>query len=486
MPTKQITFNAPALSYLNNKSIRRIHHSSKEILEHTGSLILHPTARELLKSSKVHMDSNNRAYIPGSLIDWALEKSPSKITIYDRNQEPAMFLEARHVYYGTGSDCQYLLDPDTGEPNDFNFEDMQKAVRIADSLSHIDFIMSMGLAAELDNATCFQEKYKAMLKNSTKPQVLISGPDIKVLEDIIQMGAVIAGNREMLVKYPRFLLLVDPTSPLVHSKDALEKLIYMAKNKLPVIYAPGIMAGATSPVTMAGAIAQANAEILTGLVIHQLACPGAPFVYGGGMSPMDMKSCQPTYSSPEAIMCQAGLCQMSRDFYHLPTWGFGGCSASKTCDAQAINEAATFSLAASWMGTNLVHDVGYIEFGMTYCLELLVLCNEFIGQARRMMSGIPVNDEHLALDAIDRVGPGGSFLIDPHTLSFFRSSWEPDLTDRSTRKNWKKKGGLSMTDRARDRIREILDTHTPEPIADDIEKKIDCIIQTAKNRPACN
>ena len=481
MPEKQISFNAPALSYLNDENITKIHHSSIKILEHTGSRILHPEVLDLLKDKGAKI-SPARVYIPESLVEWALAMAPSKIIIHDRNQKPVMFLEKNNVYYGTGSDCQYLLDQETGEPRDFTFDQMQKALRIADNLPHIDFIMGMGLAPELNPAIAFQKKYWAMLKNSTKPQVLISGPDIQVLEDIVEMGAVVAGSRELLSRYPRFLLLVDPTSPLVHSREALEKLLFMAKNKLPVIYAPGIMAGATSPVTMAGAIAQANAEILAGLVIHQLTNPGAPFVYGGGMSPMDMKSGQPTYSAPEAMMAQAGLCQMSRDFYHLPTWGFGGCSASKQCDAQAINEAATYNLTAAWAGTNLVHDLGYIEFGITYSLELLVLCNEFIGQVRRMMDGIVVDEEHLALDAVDRVGPGNSFLTDPHTFSHFKNNWQPDLTDRRIRKNWKKNGSLSMEESAKERIRSILDTHIPAPMETGIENKINGIIQSAKIR----
>lgn len=254
-------------------------------------------------------------------------------------------------------------------------------------------------APDLDAKTGFQQKFKAMLILSSKPLVLISDPDIQVLDDMVEMAAAVAGSRQALQEKPGFLLLVDPTSPLVHTQDALEKLIFMAENRLPVIYAPGIMAGATSPVTIAGALSQANAEILAGLVVHQLTSPGAPFVYGGGLSPMDMKSGQPTCSALEAMMAQAGLTQMSRDLYHLPTWGFGGCSAAKLCDEQAVNEAATYNLMAAWMGTNLVHDQGYIEFGISYSLELLVLCNEFIGQVRRMMDPIVVDDTHLALDA---------------------------------------------------------------------------------------
>jgi len=479
---KQIRFNAPALSYLTDEDITKLHHTSIKILENIGSRINHPDAVDLVKSHGATMGSDNRVYLPRKLIEWAMDKAPSKITVYNRNKRPALFLENNNVYYGTGSDCQYLLDMETGKTKEFTFKEMLNAVRIADSLPYIDFLMSMGLSPDLQDTIAFQQKYWALLENSSKPQVLISGPDINVLNDIVDMASAIAGGRESLCKHPSFLLLIDPTSPLVHSNEALEKLMFMSENQLPVIYAPGIMAGATSPVTISGAIVQANAEILAGLVIHQLTHIGAPFVYGGGMSPMDMRSGQPTYSSPEAMMAQAGLCQMGRDFYQLPTWGFGGCSASKICDEQAVNEACTYIQMAAWIGTNLVHDVGYIESGMTYSLELLVLSNEFIGQIRRMMEGIVVEDEYLALDAIDRVGPGGTFLTDPHTLMHFKKNWQPDLTDRGTRNRWQKTGSRSMGERAREKIKTIIDTHIPDPIDDKTVQKIKYIIESAASR----
>ena len=231
---------------------------------------------------------------------------------------------------------------------------------------------------------------------------------------------------------------------------------------------------------MAGAIAQANAEILAGLVMHQYKQAGAPFVFGGGMSPMDMKSMQPTFSSPEAMMEQAGLCQIGRCLYHLPTWGFGGCSASKLPDEQAVNEAATYILMAGLMGINLVHDVGYLEFGLTYSFDLLVMCDEFIGQIRRMMTGIRVDREYLALDAIKRVGPGGHFLQDDHTLDHFRENWQPDLTDRNTFETWSEAGSSTMGQRAKQKIKKILATHQPEPLAPDIQTQIEKIIEDEK------
>jgi trimethylamine--corrinoid protein Co-methyltransferase len=482
MIDKQITFAAATLSYLNQEKSRKIHHATLQILEQTGCEIHHPAVRNLLKRHGAKVDLNQRVHIPEALVERALTSAPSRIAIYDRLKEPAMQLEQCKVYYGTGSDCQYVLDLDTGEPRDFTLTQVEQAVRIADSLPHIDFVMSMGLAPDLDESVTFQKKYRAMLENTTKPLVVISGPDMRALGDIVAMASSVAGSREVLRERPSFLLLVNPTSPLVHSGEALDKLVFMAANRLPVIYAPGIMAGATSPVTMAGAIVQANAEILAGLVVHQLTNPGAPFVYGGGMSPMDMKSSQPTYAAPEAMVSQAGLCQLGRELYKLPTWGFGGCSAAKICDQQAINEAATYNLMAAWSGTNLVHDVGYLEFGRTYSLELLVLCNEFIGQVRRMMEGIVVDEEQLALEVIDRVGPGGTFLMDPHTMMHFKRNWQPELTDRKTRKTWQKNGSRTMAMRAKEKIGSILAAYRPAPLEETVVKKIDAIIAMAKKR----
>jgi trimethylamine--corrinoid protein Co-methyltransferase len=256
----------------------------------------------------------------------------------------------------------------------------------------------------------------------------------------------------------------------------------MAENRLPMNYAPGMMAGASGPVTLAGVITLANAEILAGLVIHQLKNPGAPFVFGAGMSPMDMRSMQPTYSAPEAMMSQAGLCQIGRSLYKLPTWGFGGCSASKLADEQAVNEAATYIMMAGWMGTNIVHDVGYLEFGLTYSFDLLVMCDEVIGQIRRMMEGIQVDKDYLAVEAIKRVGPGGYFLNDQHTLTHFREDWKPGITDRNTYDTWKAKGANTMGQRAKQKIQEILKYHKPEALSPEVNTQVDTILERVENR----
>jgi trimethylamine--corrinoid protein Co-methyltransferase len=169
-----------------------------------------------------------------------------------------------------------------------------------------------------------------------------------------------------------------------------------------------------------------------------------------------MVSMQPTYASPEAMITQAGLCELGRNLYNLPTWGFAGCCASKVADTQAVNEAATYIFMAGLTGTNVNHDLGYMEFGLTFSFDLLVMTDETVGQLRRVMDGIPVTRETQALDAVREVGPGGSFLIAEHTLAHYQQNWIPGISDRNTFERWTKLGATTMEQRCKMKIKEIL------------------------------
>ena len=472
-------FRAAPLEYLTPAQMQEIHAAALEVLAEVGTVMHHAEAVALLEQAGARVQDNNRVFIPQKLVEDALRTAPSSVTIYNRNGDPALVLEGTNVYYGTGSDCPNLLDSFTGERRPFLYKDVADAVRLVDALPHIDFTMSNGLAPDVRPETQYQHKYAAMLRNTVKPQV-ITAENLKSVRDIADLAACAVGGREALAQKPIFVVYDEPTSPLIHSREALEKLLFLAENRLPINYSPGMMAGGSGPITSAGAITLATAEILAGLVLHQLKQPGAPFVFGAGMSPMDMSSMQPTYSAPEAMVSQAGICQLGRSLYHLPTWGFAGCSASKLADEQAVNEAGSYIMMAAWMGTNLVHDVGYLEFGLTYSFDLLVICDEIIGQVRRMQEGIPVDRETLAVEAIKRVGPGGHFLSDQHTLDHFREHWKPGLTDRQTHDRWQAKGTTTMGQRAKAKIKHILETHKPQPLPPEVEQQIDHILARAE------
>ena len=476
--------------------LQEIHAGALEILRDVGCILRHDGAAALLKDVgarvephaearaqasmggrvEAHTDAHaqtsagvltdarehtramaSRVFLPPEMVEAALKTAPSRLVIYDRTGNPAMDLSGRNAYFGTGSDCIYLRDSFTEKRRKFTEPDMIDAVRLCEALPNIDFLMSMGMMSEISPECQCQQQYANMIKYSAKPQVVIA-IDRQCLDDVVELAAAIApGGREELKQRPRFVLYTEPSSPLVHSFEAIDKLIYAAENLVPTNYAPGMMAGATGPVTPAGAITLAAAECLFGLVIHQLVNPGAPFVFGAGMSNIDMSSMQPTYASPEAMMTQAGLCELGRNLYDLPTWGFAGCSASKLADTQAINEASTYIFVAGLTGTNLNHDLGYLEFGLTFSFDLLVMCDESVGQLRRIFDGITLTRESMAIEAIREVGAGGHFLMSDHTLNNYRKNWMPGVTDRNTFARWTELGSTTMEDRCKAKIRSILD-----------------------------
>jgi trimethylamine--corrinoid protein Co-methyltransferase len=213
------------------------------------------------------------------------------------------------------------------------------------------------------------------------------------------------------------------------------------------------------------------AEIMSSLVVHQLKRRGAPFVFGAGLHHMDMGSAQICYGSPEFQLTKAAIAQLGR-WYGLPTWGYAGCTDAKVLDEQAAVEATLLVLIARLSGANLVHDVGYIESGLTTSFEMIVLTDELIAMTDHLMKGIQVSDDTLMLDEIDRVGPGGHFLDSAQTLKRFRDFWFPGLLDRRRRPEWLDTGATTLGQRLNARVREIIREHQPKPLEPEKRQKV--------------
>ncbi|WP_027366121.1 trimethylamine methyltransferase family protein [Desulfotruncus alcoholivorax] len=469
-----------AFRTLTAEQIKEIHSASCRILNEVGVIVHHDEAAELLKKAGAYTDAGGRTYLSDALVEWAIRTAPSRVTIYNRLGAPAMFLEDSNAYFGTGSDTLMYIDPAGGERRPWNREDVAAAVRLVDNLPQLDFVMSMGLLSDVDKRMIYREQYALMLKNSVKPQVIIA-EDRSTVDDIFAMAAAVAGGKEKLMHQPLFALYTEPTSPLQLPFESVDKLLAAAEYKIPVNFACGALAGASTPVTVAGTVAQANAEALCGLVIHQLKNPGAPFLYGYGDSPLDMRTMQAIYAVPHALLLQGSLCDLAR-FYALPSWGYAGCSSSKMCDEQAVIEATMFTLMGALQGCNLMHDVFYIESGYTGSVELLVLTNEVISRVRNMLQGVDTSPEYMAVEAVKRVGPGGNFLGDEHTARHFRETWQPDLSDFNSYDAWAAAGAKSMGQRAREKARQIMATHQPVPVSAEAEQEIERILRDAEKR----
>jgi len=280
----------------------------------------------------------------------------------------------------------------------------------------------------------------------------------------------------------------EPVSPLVHPDEAVRKLLYCAEHEIPLVYTPFAAMGGTAPLSQVGIIAQMCAESLSGLVVHQLKQPGSPFIFGGMPSVMDMKTTVFSYGAAEFQLGNSLMAEMAHYFklpnfahyFKLPNFGTAGTSDSQVFDGQAVLEATSSCMMAALSGANLVHDVGLLGNATVVMPDMIVATDEIINMIRRMLPKMIVNDEALAFDVIDEVGPGGEFVTHPHTLQNFRDVWYPDLLYRGGAKEWTGSDQLTFEQRVNARTRDLLESHQPEPLADDVVEQIEDIISRAQ------
>ncbi len=465
-----IAFNSPQFSVLSETELQDIHLAALEVLRRTGVRFHHPGAVDLLKANGGFVSDGNLVKFPARLVENALASAPSRVIMCDRDGQPAVFLEGQKVNFGTGSDCLNLLDPRTGEHRKFVEADLSDAYRLCDALPNIHFVMSVGIPSDINPAHTYDVQMVHMLEDTIKPIVFVTN-DLASCQRAIDMAAVVAGGYEALREQQHILLYSEPSSPLQQSDTAVDKLLLMAEYELPVVHSPGPQMGAVAPITMAGGLVMSLTEILSSLVIHQLKRPGAPFIFGAGIHHMDMSAMQICYASPEFQLTKAAIAELGR-WYGLPTWGYAGCSDSKIMDEQAALEATLSVIMAKLSGANLIHDVGYMESGLTTSYEMIVLTDELVAMTDHLIKGIEVSDESLLVDEIDRVGPGGNYLDSKVTLKRYRDYWFPGLLDRRRRQQWLEKGGLTMGQRLNQKVIKILEEHRSKPLASEKSKAL--------------
>ena len=474
LPLPDLPRIKPKLSMLDREDCLRIHQASCQILHHTGVRVYNPEARALLHQAGSAVEED-LVRIPPSMVEWALASAPSAFNLYRRGTEQvAIELDGQGVYFGPGSDTLHYLDPRSGLRREFTLADIADCARLCDALPEIGFMMSVGVPRDVPGDSYFPHQFAAMLGNTTKPIVIVCDTRGD-LEAIVAMTAATTGGMERLSRYPSILLYSEPSTPLQHSIEATAKLLYCAEHAIPITHSPAPMMGGTAPVTVAGAVALGNAELLSSLVIHQLRRPGAPFLYGHGVHHLDMKEMVSVYGAPEFQLARVMAAEMGR-FYAMPVWGYAGHSDSKVIDGQAAADAQFSVLVALLAKTNLNHDVGYLESGLTGSPEMMVLTDEIVSMTRRFVEGVRVDEEALAVEVVADVGPGGEFLSHEHTMSHWRELWLPRLFDRQRLGSWEETGALNVNARLRDRTVAIMEEHRPEPLAGGVEEEIASIL----------
>lgn len=464
----------PRISWVSQAQLEQIHYASLEVLERTGMVVQHPEALALLKEAGCRV-KENRVWIQPWLVEECLRLAPKRVVVSDRLGRRVMPLEKNRVYYGTGSDLPFVIDIDTGERRVSGKRDVAEAARVMDALSNYDFIMSYAIATDTNPCVSDLHQFEAMTSNSSKP-VIFTAHNPENTEAQIEMAAACVGGVDNLMANPYIVLYSEPISPLVHTFDGVGKMYKCFEYNIPVVYTPGVLAGGTTPVTKAGTIVQMNAEALAGVVMAQLKKKGAPIIIGGGATAMDMKSTTTLYGGPETSMNYGIMTQLAQ-FYGLPNFTEAGCVNAQVPDVQAGVEAAMTIMLTQLEGCNIVHDVGYLEGGKTGYLPFLVICDDIIDMARYTGAGTRITPDHLAVEAIDQVGPGGNFMAHEHTFKHFKSEiWNPRYFQRLRREQWEKGGRVSPLEIAGEVVRRILAEHQaaalPEGAAEEMQRII--------------
>lgn len=461
-----------AFEVLSRDDLYRIHTATLEVLERVGVRIEEDSALKLMSEIGADVNYAQRiAKIPQHLVVEAIRSSPRSIMFAGRERKYDLTLGGRKVHFGMGEGATSILDTASGSIRPATRTDIADAVKLADGLPNIDFVMPIFTAGDAPLQTAPLHGLYQAFRNTEKPVMVVDfGLDATHL---IKMASVVVGGEEKLEERPILGMYCEPRSPLTHGKTHTMNLMTFAKWKLPIVYIPSPASGSTAPATLAGAIVQSNAETLSGNVIAQFTSKGARYIHGTDTSVFDPRTGVFPYGAPEWMLINLVMAQLGRH-YGLPTWSTGGCSDSKVLDGQAAIEAALTLFVAAQSGANLIHDIGsFLNLGMTGSLDLLTICDEMISMISYILSGFKITDETLAIDVMRKVGPGGYYLSQDHTLRLFRNEhWLPTLMDRQTRDAWFKNGAKDLLRRAREKTRRILDTHLTTPLPSDVEKEL--------------
>jgi len=457
---------------LGQQERERIHRASLEVLERVGVDVHDERAREVLVGGGAQADGI-RVRIPEYMVARALSLTPKRMTLYDRNGDVAMRAWGYNTYYGGGSDCLNVLDHRTGQRRRPTLKDVEEAARVMDALPEISFVMSLFLPEDVDQRIYDRYQMATMLNHTTKPIVFVS-PDFEGCAAAVEMCEAVAGGADAFQRRPFATCYINVTSGLVANAEALQKCMYLAEKGLPMLYIPLNAGGVNAPTTTAGCMATMNAGTLLGVVLAQLVRPGTPVaVPGWNGGPYNLKTMVGNY----VLADEQGVPTEMGKYYDLPVFGLGGCTDAKVLDQQCAAEVSLSLFTALLHGANIVHDVGFMDAGLQGSLQLQVIANDLIGWLRAATAGVLVNDETLALDVVDELGPTGDYLSHPHTLRHFKEPFYSKLADKGTYSQWVERGATTMEARAAQQVDAILESHTPAPLPADVQREIENIVQ---------
>ena len=470
----------PRISFLSDSEIEAIHDASLRVLEKTGIKVMSKVALDILKKAGAKVDEDTgHVTIPRNVVEEALKMVPSTITYGARNPEHDFLLNKQEAHFCVVGMPPFVSDIETGRRRGSTTEDLASFSMVAEYLDHVDVIWPAVVTTEVPEPMQCLMEFITVARNTTK-HLEHEALNARDAQYQIEIAAAIVGGREELKKRPIISAVACTISPLTYDKGITEGAIEYARAGIPVVVMPMPMVGTTGPATLAGAMVVNNAEFLGSLVMQEFASPGAPVVYSAGVGVVDFKTGS-EIGSPEDSLVHLGFNQIAH-YYGLPSEiGITGGTTAKTLDTQAGYERARTILTHLLTVPDIALGLGSLDRALLMSLEALVIDNEIIDYALRFVEGFEVNDDTLAVDIIDKVGHGGIFLGEKHTVQHFRERWMSRLSDISSYETWEKRGSKPIDEIAREKVREILTTHKVTPLSEDVEKEIGRILKRAES-----
>jgi trimethylamine--corrinoid protein Co-methyltransferase len=469
-----------AFRMFDENDLKSLHWGTLDVLENAGIKVVSKECLKLLEDAGCAVDHKTSiAKIPGNLVEESIKKAKKNITLCARSSKYDVVLDGRRVFCTTDGNGVAVMDFETGKRRMSTSADLAMVGKVANALDSAHIFWPCVSSQDIPDHVRHVVDLKVALMSIEKHVQVETTSHKREARWLVQLGAALAGGEKQLRRRPIFSSMHCPFSPLQLDGGSTEGALELARAGVPICFYGMPQAGITGPVTLAGSIIVNNAEVLAGLTMAQLAAPGSPFIYGTGGAAFDMKTMTWAGGGPERALISAGAGELSHH-YGFPILCGGIVTSAKLPGPQAAYEKVTSGMPQFYAGCDMIAGLGLLDDVTMLSYEQLVIDDEMARIMGRLAFGVTVDDDHLAVDIIKKVGPGGSFLSERHTLQWLnKEHFKTDITDRRTGEAWEADGKKSVVDRAREKAAKIMKEHVVAPVPQEIAREFDSIVKDA-------
>ena len=467
------------LEILTKEDVQKIHNATLQIIEKVGVRFPSKRALDIWAANGAEVDYEKKIVrVKPQIIEDAIKKAPPAYKLAARDPQQDLQLDGNHVNLGTDGCGVEVIDIHTGEKRTSCLQDVRDIARVADATEEVAFHWVSVSAQDAPVEARGLHELKAVWENSTKHVQTESIYNVEEAKAAIKMAAAIVGGKDKLRERPVLSLMQCTAPPLGHDGGSLDAALLAAEVGIPTGFMTMAACATTGPTTMAGNLAVGNAEVLAGTALLQLAFPGAPVFYAAAQTASDLRTGAYTGGGPEDFLFGAAT-NVLADFYNIPLSMGAFATGAKEPNWQAGLEGAMSSFMASVVMSDMLLGCGFLHGSRIWSFAEMMMDCEIFSIVHKMMEGIVVNEETLALDVIAAVGPGSHYLGQKHTRKHMRELFMPQFMDRRPYSEWETK-----KDDARDwalaKARKTLKEHQPDPLEENISKEFDRIIKSVE------